>query len=85
VLHPRTGEWLRIDLNTSEWINGRNLLPGFHDDFVSPGDLFSQGSSDAQLDGVLQRVFFDRAEFENKLAELEGVSSVAAGEASELE
>ena len=29
VLHPRTGEWLAIDLNTSEWITSRNFPPGF--------------------------------------------------------
>ena len=64
VLHPTTGEWLTINLNTSEWTATRNFLPGFYDDFVSSNDLFSQGPSEAQLGGVLQRVFFDRDELE---------------------
>ena len=50
---------------------------------MTPDDLFSQASSAAQLDGVLQKVFFDRAKFESKLAELEGVSPVAAGETAQ--
>jgi hypothetical protein len=72
VLHPISGERLRIDHR--EWAAQLigNFLPGFDEDFVSPNDIFSHGPSDAQFDGVLLKVFFDRDEFEIKLARLVG-------------
>jgi hypothetical protein len=60
-----------------------NFLPGIDEDFVSPNDIFSHGPSDAQLNGVLLRVFFDKDEFEIKLAELDG-PGVVAGKAPQV-
>ena len=83
VLDPVTGEWRRIDkrgwthnlprtLTLGEdgsIVSGPpgNFLPGFDEDFVSPNDMFSYGPSDAQFDGILQKVFFNENEFEGKL------------------
>jgi hypothetical protein len=82
VLDPVTGEWRRIDkrgwtsnlprtllLEDSSIVSGPpgNFLPGFDEDFVSPDDMFSHGPSDAQFDGILQKVFFNEGEFEGKL------------------
>ena len=73
VLDPATREIRRID--SSEWIAGSNFIPGIHDDFVSPDDSLSHGPSDAQIDGVLQKVFFNEGEFERKLISTTGNSS----------
>jgi hypothetical protein len=83
VLNPVTGEWRRIDKRgwtsnlprtltlreDSSIVSGPpgNFLPGFDEDFVSPNDMFSHGPSDAQFDGILQKVFFNESEFEGKL------------------
>ena len=83
VLDPVTGEWRRIDKRgwtrnlprtltlreDSSIVSGPagNFLPGFDEDFVSPNDMFSHGPSDAQFDGILQKVFFNENEFEGKL------------------
>jgi hypothetical protein len=86
-LDPITREWRRIsrrwtrdlprtltvqkDSSIVSTLLG-NFLSGFEEDFVRPNDMFSHGPSDAQFDGVLLRVFFDKDEFELKLAELDG-------------
>jgi hypothetical protein len=85
VLDPVTGEWRRIDKRgwtsnlprtltlqeDSSIVSGPpgNFLPGFYEDFVSPYDMFSHGPSDAQFDGILQKVFFNENECEGKLTE----------------
>ena len=65
VQYPVTGEWRQIDRR--EWTKGDNFPPGVHEDFVSPDDMSSHGPSDAQFDGTLLKVFFDKTEFDEKL------------------